>query len=257
MSRPRDEDAPFPLFSFMDIITSVIGIIFLIAILMALDVLDRRQSSAPDASDLPRVVVEPLPDEEALLRKLEEAKALLEQELGELEKDRSLAAPARLDHDALSVAMDEAEKLKEEGQRLQAELKDAEAQLEARLAQEAERRRRLIRSRRIVSLPGEGASKIVALVECGDDGVKSVILRPGMKMRTWKGGSPPGFRDFRRWAESLESKGEHDFLVYVAADRMKASMEIVEWLGKQGFHGVGYEPLPRGLTAVFDMDPEE
>jgi hypothetical protein len=256
MSRPRASESPFPLFSFMDIVTSVIGVVFLIAILMALDLLDRRRAPEAASGEPRAAVVETLPDEAELRRTLAEASSALERERLDLERIRALAAPDSFDPKRMDEINRELDALRKDALRLNAALKDAADQLEQRRHSEEERQRQVIRSKRIVSLPGDGVAKIIVLVEYEATGIKAAFLRPGERAKSWTGNYAKAFRDFRRWAEALEPKKEHYFLVYVAADHIVPSMELVEWIRNAGFYGVGYEPLPRGLSAVYDFDPE-
>ncbi|MBI3272955.1 MAG: hypothetical protein HYZ53_28460 [Planctomycetes bacterium] len=191
MSRKRRNEAPpITLFSFQDILTSLTGILILIALLLAIDVLSRRGSSSPSSDETAR----PGPSPEELRAR----KAVLEQALRTLPEPSAGSPAAVLARDSIPAG-ELPRRIQEETQRasaLEVELRQTEdaarrteetietagrvsqaassqrAVRQARLSELEGEAARLGRGQVIHFLPGERGGARPILVECSRSGFR-------------------------------------------------------------------------------------
>ncbi|GHS95907.1 hypothetical protein FACS1894139_10320 [Planctomycetales bacterium] len=278
----RSAEAPFPLFSFMDIVTSVIGIVFLIIILLALELLTKREAdaaSAPVSATVDPEMTERFADLQAELQlhqsELTEAQAVaaafgdfattgdladaeaqkehLARELAELREQekhlRDQTDAAKPDLQKIAELRERIEHLREQIRELEKQLAAKEKRDHADAEQAAADAAKKNLPRRLIMLPGKGVTKkiIVATVEAA--GIRVVQAGENQTSRLFSGTFAGALRDFKQWCgEKLRPANDYGFLVYVAMNRADDSMQLVEYLKNAGFYGGGYEPLPKGAT---------
>lgn len=271
--RKRQADAPFSLFAFQDIVTSIIGIMFLIVILMALDLLTRELADTPSMEPpAERVEAEARQHEE--MRQLEQQKADLAARLAQPtgapppppppkgRVDPSVASAARelaALEGRMAMTRDETARLEREihenGQRIAELANDRKARAEkvAQLRREKESQREAIIETRVakerVYLAGDGTSKTPVVVQPEPDHIRAQSYAAGSTIQQWRSADrATQLRAFQRWAKT-QPNDKRFFLVFVRPNTVKTSMEMVQWLRTEGYQ-VGYEPLPPNVSVV-------
>jgi len=262
MSRRGGSTAAFSLFSFQDIITSVTGIMILVTLILALELIQRKESSPPVhteeiAQNLQSTVTEMQNRIEELKRKSAESNKRID-ELAPLDKraiQRDLAdseeANQRLDGqvEELERRKREAEQRMQEAERLlesQSVDPDALEKLQAEVRKKEEDLEELKSSDRIIYNRAPGDSKTPWLVEVSGDGFS--VAEVG------KSAPPKIFRTVGALGDWLAQRnsGSEYFVLFAKPDGIANFHAGQQMLQQKGFD-VGYDLLGEEQKVI---DPE-
>lgn len=257
--RQREASAPLSLFSFQDIITTVSGIMLLVMLMLALEVVARpagkpaapaaRDTAAPSTADIERLREEIAQArreaQEAAKLNLDDAPARVERMEQETAKTRDKAARLRAEAEASrrsaqTAARAEAQ-AKQEESRLQAELEALRKRLED---QES--------LNRVNYTFAKLTNKTPVLVECSAAGIAVRLAGKEPQVLSFVDASSPHFqsslRRFQAWARGRNPAREA-FIVLVKPSASGYAQEVIDALKQSGFD-VGHEPLEEDRTAV-------
>jgi hypothetical protein len=262
MSR-RGRGAPaFSLFAFQDIITSVTGIMLLVTMLLALELLQRQETSPPVATadisrELEQVVVERNTEIEEIEARLSEQQAELAELAGH---DRASAERRVADLEALHRRLEQelselrreqaeaerrAREARAEQQRSQPDIRSTE-HLQEQIRRAQEQLARLRSQQRVLFNPAAGDGKTPWLVEASADGLKAA--------QTGRSAPPQSFPDavaFLAWARRQNPAAVY-FVVLVKPDGIEAYRTLFSELRRLNFD-LGFDLLTAGETAI---DPQ-
>ena len=264
MSRRRRKSAPFSLFAFQDIITSVTGIMLVITMLLALELLERTDASPPRATaaiskDLKQSIEaadREIDELEQRLKKKEERLAgaasvsptQLRRQIGDLEDaNRRLRNRISQSRQRDQQTQDRVAKVQQQQQQ---ETSRQRQQRLADLLQQASRKRqqlkKLRKSNRVIFNPAPGNPKTPWLVEISDR--RLIVAESGVVAR------PRLFADvatFLDWARQQDSQSAY-FVLLLKPDGIEPFREAKAGLDKAGFD-IGFDLLSVGQTVI---DPE-
>lgn len=253
---------PFSLFAFQDIITSVTGIMILVTLMLALDLLQRKASSPPNQTAAVTA------DLESAIAENERQIAQLQAELGRLQSE--LRDATRFNASQLRDQLADTRELQADVQRELQAFEREKQQIEqqrARVEQERQRRasdaetidqladkiqetkeqiQELKQSNRLIFNPGAGSDKNPWLVEVDAAGLTAA--RMGRAERPTEFGDVPAFQ---RWL-AQRNVGSDYFVLLVKPGGIDAFHEALERLQQRNFD-VGYDLLATDRTAI---DPE-
>jgi len=263
MSRRRKRSAPFSLFAFQDIITSVTGIMLVITMLLALELLERTDAAPPRATaaiskDLQQVIAvaereiaELEPQLQQRGKRLSSAAAVsplqLRQQIGELEESirrlRNLINESRQRDQRTKGRVKKARRQQQQQSRKREELL---ADLLRRSTAKRQQLRKLQQSNRLIFNPAAGNSKSPWLVEVSAE--RLLVAESGVA------GKPLAFSDvdaFLRWARQQDKRSEY-FVLLLKPDAIELFRETRDGLDEAGFD-IGFDLLSKGQTVI---DPE-
>lgn len=256
MGRRKGNSVPFTLFAFQDIITSVTGIILLITMMMAVELVQNMQRAASAPQEQKSSAVE---------QTLRGAIQDNTQEIVRLERMLEETTTIRFDADALrrrlanlSAATAELEKqttrieatqqeieqrrtqLAEQSKELTPESIEKLAQEQREMAQQIEAMRQ---SNRIIFNRPEGAAKSPWLVELNADRILAAEMGASRAPQTFA-----GVADFLTWVGG-QNNGAIYFVILVKPDSIETFAVLREELQDRQFE-VGYDLLRADQTAI-------
>jgi hypothetical protein len=263
MTRGRRRGNPFTLFSFQDIITSVMGIILLAALLLAVELVTRTATNASTS-----VVQEAAEEIDSRLQAIRTDVAELQTELTSL-REQALAQAATVTADAefvASVAQTQLERLEAELAQMTAHVDERKRELakldargferrrdrqklealEAEIRQNDEQLEELRKSNRLFFNPVPGFSKRPWLVDLS---AESITVGP---MAGEEGSSPTvehiflSDADFLDFADRLSSESEY-FIVLVRPSGVERFHVILDELRSRDFD-LGFDVVAEDQT---------
>ena len=256
MGRRKGNSVPFSLFAFQDIITSVTGIILLITMMMAVELVQNMQRAASAPQEQKSLAVE---------RTLRGAIEENNQEVVRLERLLEETTTIRFDADALrrrlanlSAATAELEKQTTRIEVTQQEIEKRKAQLaeqskeltpEAieKLAQEQREIARQIeamrQSNRIIFNRPEGTARTPWLVELNTDRILAAEMGASGAPQTFASAA-----EFLTWAGAQNNVAIY-FVILVKPDSIETFTALRQDLQDRQFE-VGYDLLPADQTAI-------
>ncbi|HRU05309.1 MAG TPA: hypothetical protein P5137_05990 [Candidatus Brocadiia bacterium] len=257
-SRRGGDSAPLSLFSFQDIITTVSGIMLLVMLMLALEVV-ARPAGKPAPAALPKAAtsaeeVERLRQEIAQARReVEQAAKLnlddapakvarLEQEMAKTrERTAQLNAAAEASRQRAEAAARAAAQARQEEERLKAELEGLRKRLDEQEAQN-----------RVHYTFARETNKTPVLVECSASGIAVRVAGKTPQVVSFVDASSPHYqsslRRFQAWARG-RSPAREAFIVLVKPSAAGYAQEVIDALKQSGFD-VGHEPLEEDRTAI-------
>jgi hypothetical protein len=259
MSRRRKRSAPFSLFAFQDIITSVTGIMLVITMLLALELLERTDAAPPRATaaiskDLQQVIATAEREIAGLEPQLQErgkrlvsaaavSPALLRQQIGELEesirRQRNLINESRQRDQRTHARVVKARRQQQQSRKRE----DLLADLLRRSAAKRQQLRKLQQSNRLIFNPAPGNSKSPWLVEVS--AARLLVAESGVV------GKPLAFSEvdaFLRWARQRDKRSEY-FVLLLKPDAIEWFRETRDGLEEAGFE-IGFDLLSQGQTVI-------
>ena len=259
MSRRRRRSAPFSLFAFQDIITSVTGIMLVITMLLALELLERTDAAPPQATaaisnDLQQVIAaaeREIAELEQQLQKrgkrLSSAAAVspsqLRQQIGELEESirrlRNLINESRRRELRTRDRVEKARRQQQESRKRE----ELMADLLRRSAAKRQQLRKLQQSNRLIFNPAQGNAKSPWLVEVSAK--RLLVAESGVA------GKPLAFADvnaFLRWARQRDKRSEY-FVLLLKPDAIERFRETRDGLDEAGFD-IGFDLLTNDQTVI-------
>lgn len=269
MSRRNRNQTAFSLFAFQDIITSVTGIMILVTLILALELLQRKEGQAKDDTEtVTEEIKASIADAEELDRTLAENEEVIKRikkqiesgqaQLSELAKYDIRQVESQIknmkevneqfekDKVRLEMSKEETEKrLKELEQRKQQRADDPETlqNLQEKIRQMEEELKKLKDENRVVYNPAEGDSKQPMLVQF-----------EGEQIMTAKMGSDDGTQtfasadDFYAWAVRQDSNSIY-FVLLVKPQGIENFLKLKTALKSEGFD-VGSDLLQKDQTAL-------
>ena len=256
MGRRKGNSVPFSLFAFQDIITSVTGIILLITMMMAVELVQNMQRAASAPQEQKSAAVE---------RTLRGAIEENTQEIVRLERLLEETSTIRFDADALrrrlanlSAATAELEKqttrieatqqeieqrkaqLAEQSEELTPEAVEEIAQEQRELAQQIQAMRQ---ANRVIFNRPEGAAKTPWLVELNTDQILAAEMGASRAPQAF-----PSAAEFLMWAGG-QNTGAIYFVILVKPDSIETFAALRQELQDRQFE-VGYDLLRADQTAI-------
>jgi hypothetical protein len=266
MSRRRNEGPPVTLFSFQDIITSVMGIVILVMLVIALELTARElQSAAAQQSQVRSSVREALA---AAQERLKEVKQALEvgawNDLAGLTHDSIQRETSELER-FIPILEQKAKQSQNKLEQLQRRREQAEQALAARASDEEALKRtqqeqasleaeltNLASSTTMFFRLAETGGKQVWLVEVAKGLIQAARLGPTEPPQRFAGSTSESRRkQFLAWAASRNSSGEY-FILLIKPSGARLYHEIERELRQKGFQ-VGLELISAEQTPI---DPE-
>lgn len=269
MSRRRREGNPFTLFSFQDIITSVMGIILLAALLLAVELVTRTPSQATSAASA--AVQTQISGQITLVR---DDIAALQQELKSLQDDAFAAAGAiTADSDFHEqVASDQLQRLGDELAKLTKHLEERNRELSRQEARGFERRRDrqrlegleaetkkveeviadLKKSNRLFFNPIPGFAKKPWLIDISAEFVAVGPLSEDSKIAMAPQHTFPDEEAFLAFAGGLSSQTDY-FMILIRPSGIERFHEILEGLRARDFD-LGFDVIGEDQS-VFSGGP--
>lgn len=271
MSRRRKQKVAFSLFAFQDIITSVVGIMILVTLILALEMVQQMEASPlqrtkavvgeidsanTNVDDLKAAVERNL----ALIASLQDRLvqgAFRIDEVAEFDQRRTAEEIENLNALDVKLGQDLAELAKQlqrsndqrseiEAERDSLDPDDLMAKLE-KLEELKEELEKLKTTKRIIFNPTEGDSKTPWLVEI--TAATITAAKVGVSAPPTVFSSPS---EFRAWARKRDKQSEY-FVLLIKPDGIESFEEVHEALRKTGFD-VGYDLLNTDQVAI---DPEK
>jgi hypothetical protein len=272
MSRRGRGGTPISLFSFQDIITSVTGIMILVTLFLALEVIRRKEGSPQQQTKvLTKELMQAASNAARVKSTLKENRQQIEQLRSALTGDESkLLESVKVDADEVSRKLRDLDELNKlmAGELTQSEARrrQTEKELEEMLAREADKQtdkqsleqlsqkvkekidelKKLRQANRVIFNPTQGDSKTPWLVELSATGILSAQLGKKEKPQSF-----PTAGAFKSWAAKRSKSGEY-FVLLVKPSTVDKFLDTRETLEKQGFD-VGFDLLRDDQTAI---DPE-
>ncbi len=258
MSRRSRSSSPFSLFAFQDIITSVTGIMILVTMMLALELLERKEQSPEvktneaieQVEQVTSQIDEQIAEIEAQLNASSEVlrydKTTLNEQITELtsarqqmesevQRLRNESVESRERHEQITQQEQSQEDTQETLTSIQDEVRKTREQLQ-----------RLKRSNRMIFNPTEGDQKSPWLVEL--DAAKIKVAKVGESAR------PQEFAtvdQFLSWSSRRSSQAEY-FVLLIKPASVESFADVYSTLTASGFD-VGYDVMPVDQTAI---DPE-
>lgn len=255
--RDRHADPPMSFFSFQDIITSVTGILILVTLLLALELLTRvevQQTPIPSAAEI-TALQEDINEARQHHARLREDGRRLQTILTELSGTSPIAPAVELSNaertlavkqralDETNAALERASAAKAralaEVNRLHQLAVEASEKAEAASAAVSAAERMDHR----FLLPGKGTKKQPLLVECAAKQIRVGSVGPDgqlHRLESWNGWEATSA--FINWAGDRNTSAEF-FVVMVRPDAVSDSEEIIKELREKGFD-VGWDAVP-------------
>ena len=262
MSRRGRDSAAFSLFAFQDIITSVTGIMILVTLILALELIHRKETS-PERKT--QQIVTEIQTAVSQVGELEswiaELKDKLEQgakrigEVARFDAPRVRAQVADLTEFNTQVTSDLARLAKEQQDALrrQQEAKQFQEQraddpqtiqqLHVEIKKKLETLAKLRKSKRVIFNPTEGDAKTPWLVEVTSQGLKAAKV--GETARPQSFANPAAFK---AWAGKRDRDAEY-FVLLVKPDGIQNFFAAREFLKQMRFD-IGYDLLTAEQTAI-------
>ncbi len=266
MRNRRRAWAAFSLFSFQDIITSVMGIVILILMASALELVSRQLESPAVQNRLVRK------DLEAAITEAQDQLTRLRQAIaagGWDDLAKLSAADIDRESAALRRSLPELERNLETSQQRLAQVQRRHKNAERALAARSSDKRRLERLKeklaaiqqelaRITSAsalfyrPSETGGKQAWMVQVSGEEIRAARLGPTAPAMMFKGNTPDSRRlQFMAWTRDRDPQREY-FVLLIQPGGVKDSRRIQDALRERGF-GVGLDLIGAKQTAV---DPE-
>jgi len=265
MSRRGRTAPPISLFSFQDIITSVAGIIILITLLLAVELLQRKLSDTPASFNVPAA---PLRQElAAAAQERERLRVQLQQQAAEAE-ELVAASPQRLAQDQ-AAAEDLVRRLEQELQALEAQAQRAKqaaqqaqtssaarvadrqklADLRREIQEKQDEIDRLRRENRVIYNPAPGDSKAAWLVDLSADTLRAAALGKTAPPQVFAGASATArSRNLLAWAKGRDARREY-FVLLVRPSAVQAFDAIYQELKAAGFD-IGFDCITDDVSVI-------
>ena len=266
MSRRGRSRAAFSLFAFQDIITSVTGIMVLITLILAVELLTRSENAPAKASE--RIIEEveqtyaqiesAAAENEAMIEKLKARLQKGQQDVNDMSQYDSSEIAQKL-KDAQAVG----DQLRRENSKLQTEMKRAKDRqreieskwenissdkpirdIETETAKKAEQLEKLRKNNMRIFKPAKGESRQAWIVEVSNGRI--LVAQYG------KQGKPQQFSSsgaFRSWANNRSNKSDY-FVVLVKSDGVPLYDEIFPWMRYEKRFGVITDLLSMDQSAI-------
>lgn len=272
MSRRGRGGTPISLFSFQDIITSVTGIMILVTLFLALEVI-RRKEGSPDhrTKALTQELVQASANATKVKATLEGNRRQIEQLRTALAGNESqLLETVKVDADEVTRKLRDLDELNKlmagELQESEARRRQTEKELEEMRSREADKQtdkqtieqlaktvqeklqelQKLRQANRVIFNPTQGDSKSPWLVELSATAILSAQLGKKEKPQSFATAAA-----FKAWAAKRSKAGEY-FVLLVKPSTVDKFLDARQSLEKQGFD-VGFDLLRDDQTAI---DPE-
>lgn len=269
-SKRSTDEAPITLFSFQDIITSLSGIMILLVLMLALEVVSRRDRPAAAAAAAPAPSVRA--DRQAAVQALRAECARLARDLASLTATTAVAtapvdrlAAARLQvEQAQSVETLRATLMRQRTRLTQTRTHQAELQAEktarearlAALSGELTRRDAAAASRlagqHVFFIPEPGLDKTPWLVECSGGGIRAGRLAQAEAPRGFPA-TAAGEKEFLEFARTRPAKTDA-FVVLMKPSGVGLAMNLVAQIQGAGYD-VGYDALEEEFDVGFGKAP--
>lgn len=265
MSRRGGTSPPISLFSFQDIITSVAGIIILMTLLLAVELLQRKFSETPGNLNVPAA---PLRQELATAaQQRDRLRAQLQQQTADAEQ-LVAASPQRLEQDQ-AAAEDLVRRLEQELQALAAQeqrAKQAARQAQtAGAARAADRQKladlrraiqdktdeieRLRRENRVIYNPAPGDAKLPWLVDLSANKLQAAAIGKTGPPQVFAGTSAAARnRSLLTWAKSRDARREY-FVLLVRPSAVQAFDALYRELTAAGFD-IGFDCIADEVSVI-------
>ena len=253
----RRAELPMTFFSFQDIITAVTGILLLVTLMMALDLVTRKEIShsaavtPEDQSNVDLALVQSRTEVASAadrLRTLQSALskrrtgadpllslAVVEQEMAALQREReSIEREVAASEATLDAAKMDQSRATEELNAVVTDLENVQAE-----SQNADKNT-------LVLLPGN-SSKNALLIECSEDRLQVAEVQTDGELRILQAFDGVGaMDDFSRWGARRDRNSEY-FVVLVRPDGAARAMSVVDGIREMGFD-VGWDAIePQSL----------
>lgn len=268
-SRRQRGQAAFSLFAFQDIITAVTGIIVLITLILALELLHRETTAAAVAPMQPAITSQQVSE--------------LDEEIRSLKV--SLAANQAILQEAASLPAEEIVNLRRHSQeqldRLQRQLAHRKQELQqsfekrkraetSQIANAAERKAHLNEQRRklreaiqelsdsnqVIYNTNPNASKRAWLVDLQSDVIRVGRPRQADRATAFRArGQGQRVADLLRWARQRDRQNEY-FVLLVHPGAIKVYREVRAKLQADGYQ-LGYDLLPEGMNALTSTETKK
>jgi len=262
MSRRRKQQAKFSLFSFQDIITSVTGIMILITLVLALELLTRTMHTPAQQTV---TVIDQL--EDAVTQNLQ---AIEELETQQQQGSSDVADLVKYSPEDLQRRIRDVQRINEAEQQELAELQQQESevtqqerditsqqqkrasdpqtidQLNRQLQEKKEKLKKIKQSNRVVYNPVEGSNKTPWLVEITGQGFSVAQIGKTGRPQTFG-----GVGQFTNWLGG-RNPGREYFVLLIKPDGIESYRQAQAVLDSSGFE-VGFDVLSEDQNAI---DPE-
>jgi hypothetical protein len=272
MSRRGRGGTPISLFSFQDIITSVTGIMILVTLFLALEVIRRKEGSPQNRTKvLTQELIKASEQAAKVNSTLSANRRQIEQLRSALAGDESqLLDSVKVDADEVARKLSDLDELNKlmasELSESEARRRETERQLEEMQSRETDKQQdkqtleqlaktvqakvqelqKLRQANRVIFNPTQGDSKTPWLVEFTTTGILSAPIGKKEKPQSF-----PSVAAFKSWAAKRSKAGEY-FVLLVKPSTIEKFLDTRENLEKQGFD-VGFDLLKDDQTAI---DPE-
>ena len=263
MSRRKRNTAAFSLFAFQDIITSVTGIMILVTLILALELIQRKEQSPPQKTA--ELIEQSQAAIEANRRETEQIDSELKQRnveavelagvdvtrLKRQSEDVSRQNQQMKDElDRLGRERDKADMRRNQAKKAKAKHADDPKnlqQLQEQIARKEKELKTIKQSNRVIYNPAKGSSKSPWLVEVAAGKVLVAPMGKSAKPHVF-----PSAAAFQGWLGKRNPNAEY-FVLLVKPSGIKFFDEIRKALQQRKFD-VGYDLLPASKTAI---DPEK
>ncbi len=251
MSRRGRNTTKFSLFAFQDIITSVTGIMILVTLILALELLQRKEKSPPKrTAQVTEQVLATVAKNNATMERLSE-------QLKEMQDETAKAAPYDIDrvgrqlealgklNDQLDRELNGLEKQRSDVAQAAREAASTETieELVNKAKEKLEQLQELKDRNRVIFNPAAGQTKTPWLVEI--DGKDFKVAKVGELAKPAVFSS---FNRFKTWAQARDKRSEY-FVLLVKPEGIAAFDGARNALKQSGFD-VGYDLLAADQTAI-------
>jgi len=273
MSRRRgSSEAPITLFSFQDLICSISGIMILVALLMALDLVSRKAetpaaATAQDAStaEADRKIAAMTQEREGLEKDLARGQRVVADLQGKDPKRIAIELKAKeTEQERLARELADRRARLEELEKMGKTAEQQKEKLSAEVAKLNEEMDKLNRQRkdleavpRVVIAPPGQLRKTPILAVCSGKGIETSTLGGERAVKSFgaPGADPEALaRDFMQWATSRNRDQEFFFLL-VKPSAAPYARQLIVLLRERRFE-VGYDPLEEEKVAAFEDKPK-
>lgn len=263
MSRRDRSQAPFSLFAFQDIITSVTGIVILVTLLLTLELLQRKPVPPAHSAEIARQV-------QATLEITEQTAAALRAQLAQGDSaaaEMASVSPTRIER-SRHEAIQEIEQLEQELSRLQDQLSTATEARDALAAQQFDRAddvktleelraeidqttvelEKLKTSNRVIYNPADPSQR-AWLVDVSSDRLLVALAGEPSRPRTFTGRLlNSSVRQFIRWAKAETDSSDY-FVLLVRPGALEIYRDLQDQLKTEG-REFGFDLIAADATVI-------
>jgi predicted RNase H-like nuclease (RuvC/YqgF family) len=263
MPRRRRAASPFSLFAFQDIITAVTGVMVLVTLFLALELVQRKEEAPPRKTrEITQDLRAQMVQSQAETGELEDRQAELTAMLKELAAYDAAAVRSEIrdlqavnkklqqENDERARQRDEANRRQEQAEAEQARIEQGRQKLKQTLETARQRERQLAKlkqSKRLFFNVKEGAGKQAWLTELAEAGL--TVAQVGQLAQ------PRQFANtdaFLAWAKERDRKSEY-FVLLVKPSGIKRYAEVYPALRQELKFDIGFDLLTEDQSAI---DPE-